>query len=375
MDAVSVGQGGPAEALRAEPRLLRWGLPRDPVATRHLTAFVVTTVLTVMVTRGLLAATGFPQLGGDGLHVAHVLWGGLLLAVAVLLLVSFAGPVVRPVGAVVGGVGFGLFIDEIGKFLTDDNDYFYAPSFALMYLTLVALVLGADWLHRRHAHHPAEHLAGAVDYAVGGVVGGLSARSRADAERLLELGAGAREVEQVRALLGAIPDDDADLPDPVAALGRRLSAAVRRVVRSGWSTTVTLLLLAGSILGSFAALSASVETARQQGVAGFVLAGLVTAVVGATFVLRGVVVLHRDRVGAYLWFRRAALLSLLVTQVAVLRFAPLVGAVGIALDVAVLGVVAGERWRVRADARDARRRDQREGGAAGAPPADEGEAS
>ena len=40
--------------------LLRWGLPRDPRATRHLAGFVVAAVVTVLLTRGLLAATGYP---------------------------------------------------------------------------------------------------------------------------------------------------------------------------------------------------------------------------------------------------------------------------------------------------------------------------
>ena len=129
--------------------LLRWGLPRDPAASSHLATFVVATVVAVLLTRGLLATAGYPQIGGGGLHVAHVLWGGLLMAVAFVLLLSFAGPVVRPVGAVVGGVGFGLFVDEVGKFVTADNDYFYEPTAALVYVVVVALVLAAEMLHGR----------------------------------------------------------------------------------------------------------------------------------------------------------------------------------------------------------------------------------
>src|SRR5665647_796666 len=79
--------------------LLRWGLPRDPAAPSHLAGFVVAAVVTVLLTRAFLAAAGYPQIGGGGLHVAHVLWGGLLMALAFVLLLSFAGPVARPAGA------------------------------------------------------------------------------------------------------------------------------------------------------------------------------------------------------------------------------------------------------------------------------------
>lgn len=79
--------------------LLRWALPGDPAATSYVAGFLVTGVATVLLTRGLLAATGYPQVGGGGLHVAHVRWGGLLMALGFLVLLSFAGPVARPAGS------------------------------------------------------------------------------------------------------------------------------------------------------------------------------------------------------------------------------------------------------------------------------------
>jgi hypothetical protein len=54
--------------------------------------------------------------------------GRALLAVAVFALLSFVGPVARPFAALLGGVGFGLFIDEVGKFVSSDTDYFYRPG-------------------------------------------------------------------------------------------------------------------------------------------------------------------------------------------------------------------------------------------------------
>ncbi len=48
------------------------------------------------------------------------------------------------VSALAGGVGVGLFIDEIGKFITESNDYFFAPAAPLIYGAL--LLLAALWL-------------------------------------------------------------------------------------------------------------------------------------------------------------------------------------------------------------------------------------
>jgi hypothetical protein len=39
----------------------------------------------VIVTRLFLALTGYPQIGNSVLHIAHALWGALLLVAAVLL--------------------------------------------------------------------------------------------------------------------------------------------------------------------------------------------------------------------------------------------------------------------------------------------------
>jgi hypothetical protein len=135
-------------------RVLQRGLPRDLRATTYLVGFVVGAVATILIVRGALAAAGYPKIGGNGLHIAHVLWGGLLLALAIVLSMSFIGQVVRPFVAVLGGVGFGLFLDEVGKFVTSTNNYFFQPAVAIMYLTFVLFVLLIHLLHGRTPPQP-----------------------------------------------------------------------------------------------------------------------------------------------------------------------------------------------------------------------------
>jgi hypothetical protein len=107
-----------------------------------LDTYVISTVLTIVGIRLFLELTGYPQIGGNGLHIAHMLWGGIAMAVATLLLLLIDKPN-KSLVAVIAGAGFGFFIDEIGKFVTSDNNYFFRPTAFLVYISIVTLWLVA----------------------------------------------------------------------------------------------------------------------------------------------------------------------------------------------------------------------------------------
>ena len=56
--------------------------------SRLLETFFIASVTSILVIRVFLASTGYPQLGGHGLHIAHLLWGGLLMLIALVLLLA-----------------------------------------------------------------------------------------------------------------------------------------------------------------------------------------------------------------------------------------------------------------------------------------------
>ncbi len=106
-----------------------------------------------------------------------LLWGGLLLLAALLATLAFLGPAARPVAAVVGGVGFGLFIEEVGKFVTKDVNYFYRPAIAIIYVCFVVLFGVIRWLSRRRFSAEEATLIG-LDALQRAAVGALSAERR-----------------------------------------------------------------------------------------------------------------------------------------------------------------------------------------------------
>lgn len=107
--------------------------------------------VSVIGTRWFLAFTGYPKIGGGDLHIAHALWGGGLLFVGGLLPLVWAGRRVHDIAAVAVGAGMGLFIDEVGKFITTRNDYFYPAAAPIIYsIFLLATVLFVWVRQRRH---------------------------------------------------------------------------------------------------------------------------------------------------------------------------------------------------------------------------------
>jgi hypothetical protein len=118
---------------------------RRPVERDGAAFYILLTLLSfalsVMLTRLFLQLTGYPQLGGKTLHIAHLLWGGLLLFIGALAMLIFANRWVYRLGAILSGVGVGLFIDEVGKFITRTNDYFYPPAAPIIYAFFLLVVL------------------------------------------------------------------------------------------------------------------------------------------------------------------------------------------------------------------------------------------
>lgn len=114
---------------------------RRPRVETYLLLTLLSFALSVSLTRLFLALTGYPQLGGGVLHISHVLWGGLLLFIAAMLPLVLANRWVYQSAAILAGVGIGLFVDEVGKFITQSYDYFFPPAAPIVYAFFLICVL------------------------------------------------------------------------------------------------------------------------------------------------------------------------------------------------------------------------------------------
>lgn len=136
---------------------------RNIEANQYFENFLVFSVLSIVSIRFFLRVTNYPQLGSGGLHIAHMLWGGLLMTAAVLMVLLFLNKAIHQLASILAGIGFGTFIDELGKFITLDNNYFYQPTFALIYVIFVVVYLSYIFIHRRATYSQTEYLANALE--------------------------------------------------------------------------------------------------------------------------------------------------------------------------------------------------------------------
>lgn len=117
---------------------------RTLIQRRRAADYLLVTVLSfgfsVGATRLLLDLTGYPQLNAGNLHIAHVLWGGLFLFIAALLPIIYINEWVIALSALISGFGVGLFIDEVGKFITQTNDYFFPSAAPIVYVLFLLTV-------------------------------------------------------------------------------------------------------------------------------------------------------------------------------------------------------------------------------------------
>ncbi len=311
--------------------------------------FLVVAVASVLANRLFLIITGYPQLGNGTLHISHAIWGALMLASAVVMSISFLGPFTRKVVAVLGGAGFGWFIDELGKFITRDVNYFYEPTFALIYMTFIAMYLVFRALQRRH-YTADEGVLNALEAVKSAALGQLEEPQRREALALFDATKPDSEyADEVRRLLVNAPAQPARAPSVFTRGADRMRAWYERVTERRWFTVTIdafFTFLAFGVILTVVSL-----VLDGPGVAGFTeWAAFISSMVANACLLVGVFLLRRhEKLRAYQWFDRGLLISIFVTQVFVFADEQLGGTVGLVVIlivwIALRGAMRAERER------------------------------
>jgi hypothetical protein len=297
-------------------RLARYAIRRDG-AERYLFLTLVAFAATVIATRAWLELTGYPRIGGGELHIAHALFGGVFLLAAMLLPIILAGGRTYRLAAVCGGIGAGLFMDEVGKFITTRNDYFFPAAAPLIYATFLLGVLLYMHIRRRRRPDPRTLLLTSLQVMEEVVDADLQAHERDDLRVRLARVAAEASLEEQRRLATALLDflEARELriaPDQASALqplrtwwrkrrddwlgGRGLRVAlVVAIFVSGVRALVDLAVALGEIRAVDPAVSAQLFTLDMAHL-------IVEAMVGSLLVAGSVLMAltRRDALGATL---------------------------------------------------------------------------
>ncbi len=318
---------------------------RDMRAGSRLQSFLVSAIVSVLFLRLALGLLHYPQLGGARLHVAHMLWGGFFMLAAIVALLSFVAKEIQQLAAVVGGIGFGTFIDEVGKFVTRDNDYFYRPAVAMIYVIFIMVYLAIRAIQTVRSYSEREYLVNALVQ--------MEDVARRDLDE--------HEAERLRVLL-----DRSDPEHPlVQVLRSSLSQASLVPLRApsffqraaSWIAARYRRLASSPrfpvlVMGVFIAdlLMKMIATARMGSPSLVEWLRVGSWVLSAFFVARGVFLWGRSRLEAFRSFEVSVLVAIFITHVFSFykdQLAALAGlSVSILLLISVRYMIRQERLRV-----------------------------
>ncbi|MDZ4805807.1 MAG: hypothetical protein SGI90_13185 [Candidatus Eisenbacteria bacterium] len=310
----------------------RLQLIRDLDAGYCLDLVLVSAVTAVLSIRFGLRLTGFPQVSLGEIHIAHMLWGGLLMLAAIVVLLSYIGRGGDEVAAVIGGLGFGTFIDEVGKFVTRDNDYFYRPSVAIIYVTFIIAWMAVRSIHRERTASKAEYLANAIMMLRKMATSPLTTEERLKAlDYLKKSDPSHPAVVPLLRFVDSLPEARGVMPGILARTRVRLADGYRRLAgRPLFATAMTVFFVGQLVLKLLqAALFVGVDRLSPEVVAQIPFlqpellddrtraewGQLGSSLLSGIFVVLGALAIRKDRLGAFRMFQRSILVSIFLTQV------------------------------------------------------------
>jgi hypothetical protein len=231
--------------MKKRRKLIIWKLIEREGAVRYLMISLFSFVATIGVVRTFLALTGYPQFGNETLHIAHVLWGGLILYIAAILPLIYLNPRLHYLGAVLSGIGMGLFLDEVGKFITRQYDYFFPAAAPIMYVFFLLVIVLVIMLRRPEEVDGRAELVKALEIVREQLYRPLDSLERghveADLNRVLETDKDSIHQDMASRLLDIMRSDTRSAPVEEPAWWRR---SIHQI--EAWLTEVRLYWFIGA---------------------------------------------------------------------------------------------------------------------------------
>jgi hypothetical protein len=280
--------------------------------------FLVSAVVGFLGVRLYLRLFNYPILGGHNFHIAHMLWGGLLMLAAIFLLLIFLNHQIKQVAAIVGGLGFGLFIDELGKFITRDNNYFYQPTVAFIYIIFILLYLLYKLLDHYSNFTPQEYLVNSIEYLKDAVINDLDTDEKKQAAMFLKQANQNNDLTVgLNLLFKHIDTIKPGKPRIFSVYWNKFKNFYQDLAGKSWfGNGINVFFIGKSVVAFVNALifTAGITTGQER-LRFSELMHIFATSSAALFVLVGVWNIKKNRLYAYQMFKRSLLVTIFLSQV------------------------------------------------------------
>jgi hypothetical protein len=324
---------------------------RNVRARDQLEVFLVSAVTSVLAIRFYLHVAGYPQISSGNFHIAHMLWGGFLMLAGLTISLAFIGARTQRLTAVLGGIGFGAFIDELGKFITKDNDYFFHPTIGIIYAVFIVLYLIFNFVSRTEKLSSREYQLNALAQLEEAIIHDMDPYEK---RRVAKLISRADPHSPFTVLLRAFLEDVQTVPGEPPRRSTRFIKALGKQYQKFWHVrssngVVRAFFIAEAVLFLFgvgASVYANFDQVRDVVIgqatlysSQLLVGQLASSIFAAGYVLAGVLLIRRSRFLAFEQFRRATLINLFLTQFFVFARIQFGALPGFVFNLVLLGVI------------------------------------
>lgn len=286
---------------------------RNIEASSYRENFLISAIVSIFVIRVYLRFTHYPKIGSGEFHIAHLLFGGFFMLASLLILLSFLNQKAAVISSILGGIGFGAFIDELGKFITADNNYFYQPTIAIIYIVFVLLFLISRFIPRYQPFSQREYLVNAIEMIKESAINDFDEDEEKRAvEYLKNCDPNNSIVKALKKLLTQLEVEESTPPGIVSKFRRMLRIQYYRIAKSGFIINIVIILLVLQTVGTITevatiSINRPLLTFSDWG-------QLFSSILAGIFVIIGLFALRFSRVEAYRFFRISVLVMILLTE-------------------------------------------------------------
>jgi len=280
--------------------------------------FLVSAVSSFLAIRFFLNIFNYPQLGKGEIHIAHMLWGGLLMVIALIITFSFLTKHAQIIASIIGGVGFGAFIDELGKFITRDNNYFFQPTIAFIYILFILLFLLSREMDQYRKLSKTEYLINALEVSKEAIISDLNEEEKQKTLDYLKKYSSQNQFTiAFTKMIEKSKIEDENKLNFFSFIAINLKKYYFKIIQKEWFIKIVIAVFVFQSLlffQHFRELIKTIPSIFPLEIPFFKIAELIFSVVSGFLALLGIMQIKKNRLNSFNFLKKSTLVSIFLTQ-------------------------------------------------------------